>query len=255
MKNPLNKLLATLTIVLISNFTFAQISYVIKGNSVNVRVTPSLNGKVLGTLQGGDIVSVTNYENPEWYFISYYGTEGYIASKLLVRLEDSEQYKDWEKQNASTGDNPECENISPTYDNDLDNKLLIHVGNNNDAVVKLMNYSGNCIRIAYIKSSDSYSMKNIPEGFYYLKIAYGKDFRKYTKDGNCIVKFMVDASYKQGSEKLDYYKVKRPNTIEGDYEVEHWQLPSYELNLNTEFTKGSFNTFRSNKITEVDFNK
>lgn len=255
MKNSLNKLLATLTIVLISNFAFAQTSYVVKGNSVNMRETPSLQGRILAKIIGGETVSVTNTDNSEWYYASWYGNKGYISSQLLIRLEDSEQYKDWEKQDASTGDNPECENISPTYDNDLDNKLLIHVGNNADAVVKLMNYTGDCIRIAYIKSGDSYSMKNIPEGFYYLKIAYGKDFRKYTQNGNCIVKFMIDPIYKRGSEKLDYYKVKRPNTIEGDYEVEHWQLPSYELDLNTEFTKGSFNTFRSNKITEVDFNK
>lgn len=244
-----------LIIAFLCDISFSQTSYVVKGNSVNVRETPSLNGKIIGTLQGGEVVSVTNDENPEWYFISYYGTEGYIASKLLVRLEDSEQYKDWEKQYANTGDNPDCENISPTYDYELDNKLLIRVGNNADVVVKLMNYYDNCIRIAYIKSGDTYAIKNIPEGFYYLKIAYGKDFRKYTQDGKCIVKFMVDATYKRGSEKLDFYKIKGPNTYEGNYEVEHWQVPSYQLELNTTFTKGSFNTFKSNKITETDFNK
>jgi len=133
--------------------------------------------------------------------------------------------------------------------------LLIHVGNNTDVVVKLMNYSENCIRIAYIKSGDSYSMQNIPEGYYYLKIAYGKDFRKYTQDGQCIVKFMVNPTYERGTEKLDYYKVKGPNTVEGDYEYENWRLPSFELSLNIKYTKGNFNTFHSNKITETEFNR
>jgi hypothetical protein len=98
-------------------------------------------------------------------------------------------------------------------------------------------------------------MKNIPEGIYYLKIAYGKDFRKYTSNGKCIVKFMVDAVYKKSSQKLNYYNSKQPTTIEGDYEVSHWNVPSFDLELNVEYTKDSFNTFQASKTTELDFNR
>jgi hypothetical protein len=229
--------------------------------TLNVRTEPSIKANIIGKLEAGDVVSVINSDNTEWWKISFYGTEGYVAAKFLITLEKSEQYKDWEKESSSTGDKPECENISPEYDYNLKNKLLINVGNNTDVVVKLMKYSGDCIRIAYIKAGDNYSIQNIPEGYYYLKIAYGKDFRKYTKDGQCIVKFMRDASYEKGSEKLDFYKIKKPNTIEGDYEYENWEVPSFELSLNIEYTKNtkytsdSFHDFQSNKISESEFNK
>jgi len=241
-------------VTLVNSLVFSQESYLVKVNGVNVRETPSLNGKIIGTLSNGDIVSVINDKNPEWFFISIYGYEGYIASKLLIKLEETEEYKDWEKQNASTGDKPDCENIMPQYSTDLDNKLLINVGKNSDVIVKLMNQSNTCIRIAYIKASESFAMINIPEGVYYLKIAYGKDFRKDSRGGKCIVKFLVNPVYKQGSDKLDFYKVKKPNVfIDGD-EYENWELPSYELSISIEYGKGG-STFRSNKITEEDFNR
>ncbi|MFA5431611.1 MAG: SH3 domain-containing protein [Candidatus Paceibacterota bacterium] len=248
-------------ILFLSNNVFSQDSYVVNTPTLNVRTEPSIKANIIGKLEAGDVVSVINSDNTEWWKISFYGTEGYVAAKFLITLEKSEQYKDWEKESSSTGDKPECENISPEYDYNLKNKLLINVGNNTDVVVKLMKYSGDCIRIAYIKAGDNYSIQNIPEGYYYLKIAYGKDFRKYTKDGQCIVKFMRDASYEKGSEKLDFYKIKKPNTIEGDYEYENWEVPSFELSLNIEYTKNtkytsdSFHDFQSNKISESEFNK
>jgi hypothetical protein len=69
---------------------------------------------------------------------------------------------------------------------------------------------------------------------------------------------MRDAVYEKGSEKLDYYKVKKPDTTEGDYIVSHWTLPSFELSLNIEFTSMGINDsrdFHSKKISETDFNR
>lgn len=246
------------SLIFTSALVYAQDSYVVISPTLNVRTGPSSKSEIIGKLASGDIVSVIESDDFVWWKISFYGTEGYVASKFLKTLEASEQYKDWEKESASTGDKPDCENINPQFAYDLDNELLIHVGNNLDVIVKLMSIYGDCVRIAYIESGDDYSIKNIPEGIYYLKIAYGKDFRKYTKDGQCIVKFMRDAVYKRGSEKLDFFKVKKPDTREGDYIVEHWRLPSFELSLNIEFATMSLKDskdFHSNKISESEFNK
>jgi uncharacterized protein YgiM (DUF1202 family) len=234
---------------------YSQESYVVNSKSINVREVPSPKAKILEIIANGEVVSVLNSDNPKWWLISYYGNKGYVSPKLLLPLEESNQYKDWHKEYANTGDKPACENISPQYDYNLKNRLLIHVGNNADVVIKLMDYSDNCIRIAYIKSGDDYCMRNIPEGYYYLKIAYGKDLRKYSENGQCIVKFMRDAIYKKGLGKLDFYKIKKPNTIDGNYEYQNWELPSYELTLNTEYNKGNFHNFHSTKISEFDFNK
>jgi len=85
MKKHLQNYFLCIIIAASSVTAIAQESYVIKGNRANVRETPSLKGKILGTIPGGEIVSVTNADNPNWWFISYYGNEGYISSKLLIR--------------------------------------------------------------------------------------------------------------------------------------------------------------------------
>jgi fermentation-respiration switch protein FrsA (DUF1100 family) len=54
-------------------------------------------------------------------------------------------------------------------------------------------------------------MKNIPEGYYYLKIAYGKDYRKGIVNNQCQIQFTKDAVYEKGTETLDFNKVKKPN--------------------------------------------
>jgi uncharacterized protein YgiM (DUF1202 family) len=260
MKYVVINLFCLITLV-VSNKVFSQDSYIVKSSILNIRSEPNTNSEILWKLTSGDVVSLINNDNPNWWKISYYGAVGYVYAKFLIAIEKSEQYKDWEKESPSTGDKPECENISHEYNYNIKNKLLIRVGNNTDVVVKLMKFSGDCIRIAYIKAGDNYSIQNIPEGYYYLKIAYGKDFRKYTKDGQCIVKFMRDASYEKGSETLDFFKIKKQNTIEGNIEYENWDVPSFELSLNIEYTKNTkytserFHDFKSNKISESEFNK
>jgi uncharacterized protein YgiM (DUF1202 family) len=255
MLNYSQKISLVLIFLLVAIDVKSQESFIIKGKSINVREEPSLKAKILGTIPGGEVVSVTNSENPDWWLISYFGNEGYVSSKLLESPEESEQFKNWKKQEANTGDNPECENISPQYDKDLDNKLIVHVGYNYDVVVKVMTFSNECIRIAYIKSGDTYSITHIPEGNYYLKLAYGKDYRKSIEDGQCKVRFLRDATYKKSGENLDFYKVRKEDSVEGENSYKNWEVPSYELSLNIEYVKGGFSNFNSNKISEGEFNK
>jgi uncharacterized protein YgiM (DUF1202 family) len=233
----------------------SQESFIVKGKSINVREEPSLNAKILGTISGGEVVSVVNTENPNWWLITYYGNEGYVSAALLERPEESEKYRNWKKQDINTGDNPECENINPQYELDLDNNLTVHVGYNYDVVVKVMTYSNECIRIAYIRSGDTFAITHIPEGNYYLKLAYGKDYRKSIEDGQCKVRFLRDATYKKSDQNLDFHKVRKENTFKGNDIYSNWEVPSYELSLNIEYTRGGFSSFQSNRISEREFNK
>jgi uncharacterized protein YgiM (DUF1202 family) len=84
-------------ILLSSKMLFAQTTYVINDTNVSVRDKPTLKGKILGTIPIGETVTVTDKNNLEWYYVSYFGNEGYILSKYLLKLEDAEKYKDWEK--------------------------------------------------------------------------------------------------------------------------------------------------------------
>lgn len=250
-------LLFTILIFFSASNIHAQESYVVNAKTINVRKEASLKGEILGTIPKGEIVTVINSDNPEWWLITYYDNEGYVSSKLLITIEKSTQYHSYKKVEANTGDNYNCENIKPQYDTSIDNELIINVGYNSDAVVKLMNYSGICIRICYIKGGDKYSMRNIPLGDYYLKIAYGKDYRQSIDDNKCIVRFLRDPVYKKGEQNLKFEKTRKGNKVVGDKEYANYDISYFELTLNNEFEKGisKEKTFNSKKISEKDFNK
>ena len=257
MKVKFHFLITTIFVVLFVSNNYAQESYVVIGKTINVRKEASVKSEILGTIPQGEIVTVTNTDNPDWWLITYYGNEGYVSSKLLITLENSTKYSSYKKVEANTGDNFNCDNIQPQYDTSIDNKLIISVGYNSDAVVKLMTYSGVCIRILYIKGGDKYTMRNIPLGDYYLKIAYGKDFRKSTENNKCIVKFLRDPVYKKGDQNLKFEKTSKENKVVGDKEYAIYDISYFELTLNNEFEKGisTGKTFNSKKISENDFNQ
>lgn len=239
-------------------FCFSSVSqntYVINGNTVFLYQEKEVSSEIICIVPNGTNVLVNNKETADWWQVTFRGNTGYIDSKLLVPLEKFEEYKGWEKSNSITGDNPNCENITEEFNDSINNELLIRVGLNADVVVKLMKFSGECNRIVYIKSGDSYAMKNIPEEVYFLKLAYGKDLRKFVSDGKCKVKFMVDPLYKTGTNKLDFAIVKKPNTIIDGKEYRNWEIPSYELFLDVDYKKMDANNFRSSTISEEEFNK
>ncbi len=79
-------------------------------------------------------------------------------------------------------------------------------------------YTETCIGISYICSSESFYMRNIPESIYYLKIIFGKDLRKHTQEGQCIVKSVLNALYEKRNDEPGFYKIKEQNTIDGNDE-------------------------------------
>lgn len=125
----------------------------------------------------------------------------------------------------------------------------MNVGSNTDVVVKLMkkNISSEdiCIRIVFIRSGQSFKIENVPEGDYYLKLAYGKDWRQKIVDNQCFGKFMINAHYEIGKQKLNFNKSQN-----GDYE----RIPSFELSLDVVTTKIKKSNYNSNQISEAIFN-
>lgn len=215
-------------------------------------------GVSLGYIQYNEAIIATQKLSDQKWKIEYYGNSGYVNPAELVRPEASEKYKykNLTKENLRSGNSPACTNVYPKYDFNIDNELLVKVGWNTDVVVKLYNIQDECIRIAYIKSGDNYSIKNIPEGKYYLKIAYGKDLRKFREEGRCKVKFLANPSYEKGEGILDFYNKRLPNEVKGDYIYERWNIPSYELSLNVVYNTNIFehNEFKSDNISEDEFN-
>lgn len=244
----MKSLLYSLLVIISFHFaSFAQSKerFSVASSVLNMRNGPGKENELILTLETNDIVTLIEKQNNGWWLVDYEGTEGYVLGKLLIK----DKYKDWDRKKYSTGETPNCENIIPEYDTKLDNYLKINVGTQTDVVVKLMRKSSNgddlCIRIVFIRSSQSYTIKNIPEGNYYLKIAYGKDWRQKVVDNQCFGKFMTNAHYELGKENLNYYLVTN-----NDYVT----VPSFELSLDVIQSKSSKSNFNTNKISEAIFN-
>jgi len=228
--------------------------YIVSSQTLNMRAGSGPQYEVIGKLSQGDAVTLLEKFDNGWWHVDFEGTYGYVFSQFLKK----DSYNGWEKKNYQSGITPECENVTPHYDYTLDNFLRVNVGAGTDVVIKLMKtgtFVDECVRIVYVRSSETYEIKNIPEGKYYLKIAYGKDYRQKIVDDQCYVKFMNNALYEKGSELLDMEKIKQPDKRVGNNIYESWSVPSFELFLDVFVAKGSNSTFKANDISEAEFNK
>lgn len=237
----------------------SKVKYV-NNSTLNVRSGPGTNYDVVDKVYQGDKVEVA-FESGEWSRVQIpNGRNGYVFSAYLSNTNLSSvntntykpnntvknQYADWTKLYLSTGEAPPCNSIDAKYDFSLDNYLKVNVGSNTDVVIKIMNlYNDECIRIAYIGSKSTYSFKNIPQGKYYLKIAYGKDLRQDKSGFDCIIKFASQALYEKGTDILDFNKQHRYNG---------YSLPSFELSLDV-ISSNPHNGFNSKNIDEDEFNE
>ena len=109
------------------------------------------------------------------------------------------------------------------YNYKIDNYLRIDATGSSDVVVKIINSATEeCIRCVFINGGSNYEIVNIPEGIYYLKIAYGYDWSKKVSGSFCFAKFMRDVHYQIGNDQLDYFLK--------DY-GSSYDVPSFELVL------------------------
>jgi hypothetical protein len=243
----MRKALSVLFLLVITTLASAQTNeqYLINSKILNMRSGAGKEYEVIATLTMGDAVTVIDKYDNGWWSVDYDGTQGYVFAQLLKIDPNS----GWNKKQYQSGETPECENVDPQYDYKLDNYLKVNVSSNTDVVIKLMKkqYEGDiCIRIVFIRSNETFYLKNIPEGNYYLKLAYGSDWRQKIVDQQCYGKFIKNAQYVIGQKSLDY------NVI---HKYDRDQVPSFELSLDVIVTRGTKPTFKSNDISEAEFNK
>jgi curved DNA-binding protein CbpA len=150
----------------------------------------------------------------------------------------------WTETKVNTGHMPACYNFTPKR-GDIDNYLEVRVGGGTDVVIKVMSLQTNkCIRYVFINSHSTYRIKNIPEGKYYLKIAYGKDWFSKVENGRCIGKFLRNKIYEKGDEILDFI-------VQEDDEGVRFSV--FQLWLDVE-EANVMNNFDSHNISEDEFN-
>ena len=181
------------------------------------------------------------------YFRNFFFNNNVKIYEISIQFQSKNNNNIYTYPIIANGNLSGCGIVKPVFSYNLDNKLTISVGNNSDAVVKLINAeTGVRVRYVYIHKNSTYSIRNIPEGKYYLKIGYGEKWGIKEFESNCQGRFTTKTYFKKGEEILDYNLLYRKN---GSY-----QIPSYSLKLNIVYSlDDNSNSFNSNNISENDF--
>lgn len=147
------------------------------------------------------------------------------------------------KSNSSMdGELPSSYGIKPKYGLQ-DNYFDINMGEGGNIVVKIIDLSNDrCIRYCYVSENASITINQIPQGQYYLMIAYGYDWMEKEENGFTHGKFTRNCYYEKSVDVFDFGKKNSQHTI------------NYILNINIH--NGSIqNNFKTIRIDETEFFK
>ncbi|WP_024770843.1 SH3 domain-containing protein [Aquimarina macrocephali] len=183
-----------------------------------------------------------------------YGSSSNTSSPKAASIEVSreDKYSSWEKKTYKSGATPKSFNFKGKFDYKLDNYLKIKVGKNTEVVVKMYKMGktkadDQLVRVTFINSNSTQFIRNVPEGEYYLKIAYGKQWAETTKDGKKFGTFTKNALYEHSQQILDFNTVKTSKGI---------NVPSYNLALDLLPSGGGYSTGSTDdNITATKFNE
>ncbi len=124
-----------------------------------------------------------------------------------------------------------------------DNYFDITMGEGYNVAVKIVDATTNkCIRYAVVPENSTTTVTQIPQGKYYLKLAYGKDWMELQTDSIIIGKFTRNAFYERSRE---YYDFGKKNSM---------QEVNYDLRINVREETG-MNNFETTPISEEEFLK
>ncbi len=141
---------------------------------------------------------------------------------------------------VKTGENLKCGFVAKT-DSSFDNFIRIKVSSRTEVLIKLVDIkTDSSVRMAFINSSDTYDIKHIPEGKYYIKVAMGKEWA-FKDSSRCAGEFKQIPLYKKINQKFSFKKKSSG-------------VDNYILELD-EISTGNKNAMKDSFITEKEFNK
>ncbi len=123
-----------------------------------------------------------------------------------------------------------------------DNYFDIQIGNGCDVAVKIVDaITDKCIRYVFVPENSTENIQMIPQGKYYLKLGYGKDWMEYDNgDGTISGKFTRNVSYDRSVDIFDFGKKNSSSIV------------SYVLQINVENSMLQ-NNFGTVAISEAEF--
>ncbi|MHA7058798.1 M56 family metallopeptidase [Aquimarina sp. M1] len=139
------------------------------------------------------------------------------------------------KNGILVSNQPACLNQNAKYNQELDNYLKITNGKNSDIIANLVAIETNeVIRAAIVYKSQTYFIRNIPEGIYRIDVIYGDQYTEKETDGSCSGFFEKESLREVGEDILDF---KTINSEKGkDVPSYSWQvdlLPKNDSNNET----------------------
>lgn len=124
-----------------------------------------------------------------------------------------------------------------------DNYFDITIGKGCSAAVKIMDeQTDKCIRYAYIAENTTTTIQDIPQGTYYLKLAYGSDWMELDTDSIKQGKFTRNVSYERSRDTFNFGTKNSTEHV------------NYQLEINVVDSKLE-NNFEAIPISEEDFMK
>lgn len=130
--------------------------------------------------------------------------------------------------------------IEPIY-GIQDNYFDITIGEGCNLAVKIMDVKTNkCIRYVYVAENTTTTVQDIPQGVYYLKLAYGLDWMKQETDSVTMGKFTRNVQYERSHNTFDF-------GVKNSREEINYQL---EINVVDSHLE---NNFKSSPISEEEF--
>lgn len=123
-----------------------------------------------------------------------------------------------------------------------DNYFDIEIGQGCNVAVKIVDAATDrCIRYVLVPENTSVNIQMIPQGQYYLKLAYGKGWMEYDNgDGTLEAKFTEDVTYDRSVDIFDFGKKNSSNIV------------SYLLQINIVDSE-PHNNFSTIGISEEEF--
>lgn len=122
-----------------------------------------------------------------------------------------------------------------------DNYFDIEIGKGSDVAIKIVDAVTNkCIRYVFIPENSLANIQMIPQGKYYLKLAYGKDWMEYDNgDGTLNAKFTSNVIYDKSVDLFDFGRKNATSVV------------NYHLSININLNER--NSLRTVNITEEEF--
>lgn len=123
-----------------------------------------------------------------------------------------------------------------------DNYFDIEIGNGCDVAIKIVDAATDkCIRYVFVPENSSANIQMIPQGKYYMKLAYGKDWMEYDNgDGTITGKFTSNVTYDRSVDIFDFGKKNSSNVV------------NYLLQINVVDSQLQ-NSFGTVEISEAEF--